>query len=80
MSKLERWCTLSRVRHLSLCPTLFLYLIFSLVVKQKKVTHFVENVLTARKIRDAGSISVGYVRTSNYEVKVFHTLAAQIDV
>ena len=63
MSKFERWCTLSRVGHLSLGATLFLYLIFSLVVKQKKVTHFVENVLTARKNRDAGSISVGYVRT-----------------
>ena len=48
--------------------------------KTNKVTHFVENVLPARKIRDTGSISVGYDRTSNYEVKVFHTLAAQIDV
>ncbi len=48
--------------------------------KTNKVTHFVENVLPACKISDTGSISVGYDRTSNYEVKVFHTLAAQIDV
>ena len=53
---------------------------FSSGGKTYKVTHFVENVLPARKIRDAGSISVSYDRTSNYEVKVFHTLAAQIDV
>ena len=35
--------------------------------KTNKVTYFVENVLPARKIRDTGSISVGYVRTSKYE-------------
>lgn len=48
------------------------YIFFSSGGKTNKVTHFVEHVLPARKIRDAGSISIGYDRTSNYEVKVFH--------